>query len=94
MFRFVLFILLFIIFYYILSSLIKAIFFLKRGMDKGSEPEELVQDPYCQTYIPKRSAIKKRVAGRNYYFCNRSCLKSFLNKQELMSGSHNIEKRL
>jgi YHS domain-containing protein len=49
-------------------------------MDRKSEPEELVQDPYCQTYIPKRSALKKRVAGRDYYFCNRDCLKRYLKR--------------
>jgi YHS domain-containing protein len=57
----------------------------KRGVGK-SEPEELVQDPYCQTYIPKKIALKKRVAGRNYYFCNKECLKRFLDGEKSYQG--------
>ncbi len=81
MFRFILFILLLIILYYILHFLIQNMPFIRRTMDRKSEPEELVQDPSCQTYIPKRFALKKRIAGRDYYFCNRECLKRYLNKE-------------
>jgi len=49
-------------------------------MNRGSEPEELVQDPNCQTYIPKRSAVKKKIAGNVLYFCNQKCLKNYLKK--------------
>jgi YHS domain-containing protein len=44
------------------------------------EPEELVQDPYCQTYIPKQTAVRKRVKGRDYYFCTKECLRKFLKE--------------
>jgi len=81
MLRFILFILLFILLYNVLHFFIKNMSFIKRTMDRKSEPEELVQDPYCQTYIPKRSALKKRVAGKDYYFCNRECLKKYLKKK-------------
>jgi len=81
MLRFILFILLFILLYNVLHFLIQNMSFIKRTMDRKSEPEELVQDPYCQTYIPKRSALKKRVAGKDYYFCNRECLKKYLKKK-------------
>ena len=80
MLRLILLILLFFILYYVLHFLIKDIPSLRKTMDRKSEPEELVQDPYCQTYIPKRSALKKRIAGRDYYFCNRDCLKRYLKK--------------
>ena len=78
MVRLILFILLSFILYYILHFLIKDMPFIRKTRDRKSEPEELVQDPYCQTYIPKRSALKKRIAGMNYYFCNRECLKRYL----------------
>jgi len=81
MLRFILFILLFILLYNVLHFFIKNMSFIKRTMDRKSEPEELVQDPYCQIYIPKRSALKKRVAGKDYYFCNRECLKKYLKKK-------------
>jgi YHS domain-containing protein len=53
---------------------------LRKRMSRETQPEELVQDPYCQTYIPKRSAVKKRIHGQDYYFCNRECLKKYLSK--------------
>lgn len=80
MVRLILLIFFLLILYYVLHFLIKDIPSLRKTMDRKSEPEELVQDPYCQTYIPKRSALKKRIAGRDYYFCNRDCLKRYLKK--------------
>jgi len=52
----------------------------RKKTNRAKEPEELVQDPYCQTYIPKGSAVKKRIGGKDYYFCNRECLKKYLKK--------------
>jgi YHS domain-containing protein len=80
MVRLILLIFFLLILYYVFHFLIKDIPSLRKTMDRKSEPEELVQDPYCQTYIPKRSALKKRVAGRDYYFCNRDCLKRYLKR--------------
>jgi YHS domain-containing protein len=50
------------------------------GRKAGSQPEELVRDAFCRTYIPKRSALKKRIAGADHYFCSRDCLKRFLQR--------------
>jgi YHS domain-containing protein len=80
MVRLILLIFFLLILYYVLHFLIKDMPSIRKTMDRRSEPEELVQDPYCQTYIPKRSALKKRIAGRDYYFCNRDCLKRYLKK--------------
>jgi uncharacterized protein len=49
-------------------------------MNRGSEAEELVQDPYCQTYIPKESAVRKKINGRMLHFCNQECLRNYLEK--------------
>jgi YHS domain-containing protein len=57
----------------------KGPFFRKKGK-RRDEPEELVQDLYCQTYIPKGSAVKKRIAGKDCYFCNPECLRKYLEK--------------
>jgi len=80
MLRFILFAILFFILYYVLQYLLKGILSPRKRMDRGSEPEELVQDPNCQTYIPKRSAIKKKIAGNVLYFCKKECLKNYLKK--------------
>jgi len=79
--RFILFVLLLLLFYVILYYLIKDMAVRRKKWSRASEPEELVQDPYCQTYIPKRTAVKKRIEGRQYYFCNKDCLRKFLEEK-------------
>jgi len=59
----------------------KAVFYSRKRVNRQSEPEELVQDPYCQTYIPKRSAIRKRLSGKIYYFCKEECLQKFIQNR-------------
>lgn len=77
--RFILFVILVFVLYYVLRFLIKDFSSLRKRMSGESEPEELVQDPCCQTYIPKRSAVKKKIAGRWLYFCNQGCMKNYIS---------------
>jgi uncharacterized protein len=65
----------------ILHYLIKDVFTQRKKLNRELEPEELIQDPCCQTYIPKRTAVRKRVGGKEYYFCNKECLRKFLEKK-------------
>jgi YHS domain-containing protein len=78
MFRLILFIVSTVILYTLLRLLIKSASPGRKRANRSAEPEELVQDPCCQTYIPKRSAIRKIVAGRECYFCNQDCLHTFV----------------
>jgi uncharacterized protein len=78
--RLLVFVILILFLYYVLYYLIKDMSRRKRS-HRESDPEELVQDPYCQTYIPRRSAVRRRIAGKEYYFCNQNCLKAFLQKE-------------
>jgi uncharacterized protein len=80
MLRFILFLVLFIILFYVLRFLIKDMVSARKKVNHWPESEELVQDPYCQTYIPKRSALKKKIAGRLHYFCSHECLKNYVKK--------------
>lgn len=43
-------------------------------MQVGSE---MVHDLYCNTFIPKESAIKEVVKGKAYYFCSQECFNKF-----------------
>lgn len=79
--RLILFILLFLFLYTILHYLIKNISAKDKKLYQKTEAEELVQDPTCQTYIPKRSAIRKRLSGKDYYFCKQECLKKFIQNR-------------
>ena len=43
------------------------------------EPDVLVQDPVCQTFIPRREALSTEKGGKTYFFCSEGCLKRFLS---------------
>ena len=77
MFRFFLVILFLLILYYVVRFLIRDILSTRQK----PEHEELVEDPSCKIYVPKSSALKKKIRGRQYYFCSRECLKKFLKSQ-------------
>ncbi len=73
--------LLFIIFTFLLYSILNLLISPRsssKKKDRIVEPEELVQDPFCQTYISKRMAVRKKVAGKVYYFCNQDCLQNYI----------------
>ena len=42
---------------------------------------EMVQDPVCETYIPKATAIVKDGNGRTVYFCSQECMNAFFEKR-------------
>ena len=39
--------------------------------------DEMVQDPSCMTYIPKRTAYRKVISGREHFFCGKECAEKF-----------------
>lgn len=41
------------------------------------EPDVLVQDPVCRTFIPRKEALKMEKEGKVYFFCSEGCLKRF-----------------
>jgi len=78
--RLILFVILLLLLYVMLHYFIKDIPIRKKKSNTESESEELVQDPHCQTYISKRSAVKKIISGRLVYFCNQECMKNYINE--------------
>ena len=47
---------------------------------KGPGPpitDELVKDPVCGVYVPKKEALVYSRGGKLYYFCCEECLKKF-----------------
>lgn len=52
----------------------------RRGERQGRPPaiEELVQDPQCQTYLPKGEAVRARVGGQELFFCSEKCRDAYL----------------
>lgn len=62
---------------------------IKSGDAKGyrvdnTQPkgEDLVQDPFCKTYVPKSQAYIQDVEGRQEYFCSQSCCEKYLSEKK------------
>lgn len=49
----------------------------------GNEGEDLVEDPYCHTYLPISSAYSLDFEGKRYYFCSLNCLENFRKLRNL-----------
>jgi uncharacterized protein len=42
------------------------------------EADELVQDPVCKVFVPRRNALKAHKNGEDFFFCSEGCRKKFL----------------
>jgi YHS domain-containing protein len=40
--------------------------------------DEMVQDPQCKTYVPRRDARRKVIDGKEHYFCSKECEDKFI----------------
>jgi YHS domain-containing protein len=72
--------LIFLILAYIAYRTIKAIFRPKEELSGGQDRgviDEMVQDPHCKTYVPKREAVKRIIAGEAHFFCSDTCADKF-----------------
>lgn len=56
------------------------------GMDRPSSSgrrheidDEMVQDPQCGTYVPRRDAIGARIQGQSLYFCSETCKDRYID---------------
>ncbi len=74
-----------IIAYVLISGLIQTLTAAqhrKRRQDPTSlEGAEMVQDPVCETYIPKEGAWMERIQGETYFFCSPHCARQFKKAQ-------------
>lgn len=41
------------------------------------EKEDLVKDPYCNTYVPISDAYKVSLNGKTVYFCSKECFEKY-----------------
>lgn len=39
--------------------------------------DELVKDPVCETYVPRRSAVTRTAGRATYHFCSAACAEKF-----------------
>ncbi len=39
--------------------------------------EDLVEDPYCHTYLPISNALVWQERGKTHHFCSRRCMENY-----------------
>lgn len=49
---------------------------ISKGRGNGTI-DEMVQDPCCEKYIPRREAIRKVIRGNEIYFCSKECARRY-----------------
>jgi YHS domain-containing protein len=50
--------------------------------DGPQQINEMVQDPVCMVYVPKKEALVLDQADKSYYFCSRSCMNRFQKHED------------
>jgi len=77
--------LIFAILAYLLYRVVKAVFVSKKEIDRGRDGaviDEMVQDPSCKTYIPKRESVKRVIKGTQFFFCSNKCADKFESERK------------
>ena len=70
----------FLILAYLLYRVIKGFFRSAKQIHKSKSSgviDEMVQDPLCKTYIPRREAFRKTLKGQEHFFCSKECADRF-----------------
>ena len=65
---------------YILYRVIKRVFGPGKEINIGSNGgviDDMAQDPFCKTYIPRRESLKRVIEGREYFFCCDECVSKY-----------------
>ena len=82
MYRFILILGLLAILYFLMRQALRG--FKSRNLfDRGMsvDQDQMVQDPVCHTFVPRRIAVVEKIGGQTYCFCSRQCAVTFQNQQ-------------
>ncbi len=79
--RLIFFLIIVFVIYYLFKRYVSGIFGPRRRPEPKKKlppiTDELVKDPVCGTYVPKKEAIVYGRKGKLYYFCCKECLEKF-----------------
>jgi YHS domain-containing protein len=53
----------------------------KRDLPAGGE--DLVEDPFCHTYVPVSHACRSVIDGKTVHFCSQKCLEAYKKEKKL-----------
>jgi len=68
---------------YLIYRAVKGVFGFPGKIDQRRSNgiiDEMVQDPQCKTYIPRKDARRKIMDGEEYFFCSKECANKFENE--------------
>ena len=71
--------------FYLLYRALKALLLPKiktMSHENSKVIDEMIQDPFCEKYVPRREAIKRTINGQDYFFCSESCADQFEKGKE------------
>lgn len=85
MYRLILVVLLLTVLYYLLRHMFRGFKTpLRDGQQTNStvqgpndEQDQMIEDPVCHIFVPKRIALVERIGGREYCFCSKECAGRF-----------------
>lgn len=82
MYRLLLIIALLTVLYFLLRQVIRG-FRNKDVGDRGTyvDQDQMVEDPVCHTFVPRRNAVIETVSGQTHCFCSKQCAAAFQNRQ-------------
>jgi len=83
--RFIIYLVLAYVAYRVVKAVIRPKDRISRS-ENGGVIDEMVQDPQCKTYIPRRQAIEKTIDGKTYHFCSDACASKFLQEGKMGSA--------
>ena len=61
--------------------LYRSLFKANPHLDEPTETADMVQDPNCGTYIPKKQSVRKSMRGKEYFFCSKKCSDEYSSKK-------------
>ena len=73
-------IIIYVVLAYFVYRIFKNLFGKSKVIPKGQSGgviDEMVQDPVCKTYIPRRDAQKRVLGGKEHFFCSNECATKF-----------------
>ncbi|MFQ5454859.1 MAG: hypothetical protein ACE5EA_01490 [Nitrospirota bacterium] len=63
--------------YSLINQFVTGITNNKKTKANDSNNTSLIRDPFCDTFIIKKDAIKKRIGNKTFYFCSDKCVDGF-----------------
>lgn len=82
--RLIIFLFLCLAIYYVIKGYFRDQALQRRDKTDSRRPppvtDELVQDPVCGVYFPKRDALSLSWRGKTYYFCSKECRQKFIDQ--------------